>query len=301
LVIFIANPTAGAGKAGAAIPIVEKKMQSLGINHAIINTGGPGDIEKVAAKVEQATEGAAPSAIVCVGGDGTVQEYAGLALKYGSPYGVIPCGTANDLLYSLPGTGMRFNSFEEKINFYASKLSDMPVTSIDAVSINGSCYFLNIGGTGMDINVLIDALPLKKYFSGGAYFISMIKNAVTYKDEEMTLTIDGKAESGTYLLLAICNGAYYGGHLKVAPPAVPNDGLLTMCVIKKMPRIKRVAVFPLVKPGLHSKLKEVSYINCESVILEYEGKKTINLDGNLQEFESPLKFEVMKGAIKFIN
>jgi len=276
-------------------------MRRLGIEYTVINTIGPGDADRVTALIDTAASKNEPEAIVCVGGDGTVQEYTGLALRYGLPYGVIPCGSANDLLYSLPGGDKRFTGFEEKIIFHTTKLADINTMDIDAVSVNNKNYFINIGGTGMDIKVLIDAIPMKKYLSGGAYFISMMKNAAFYKDEKMTLTIDGREESGTYLLLAICNGAYYGGHLKIAPPAVADDGLLTLCIVKKMPRIKRVAVFPLVKPGLHAKLREVSFVHCTAVKLEFDGVKTINLDGNLQEFGSPLEFEILKGAVKFIN
>ena len=38
---------------------------------------------------------------------------------------------------------------------------------VDAVKINGESYFFNIGGTGIDIQVLINALPLKKILGGG--------------------------------------------------------------------------------------------------------------------------------------
>jgi len=167
-------------------------------------------------------------------------------------------------------------------------------------SSNAEKYFFNIGGTGIDIQVLKDALPIKKFIGGGAYFISLIKNVFTYKMMDLKLTVDGIVEEGQFVALAICNGSYYGGHMRIAPPAVINDGFITLCRIKSMPRFKMMTMFPLVKSGSHTKLKEVSFTNCSSVKLEFDGKKIINLDGNLSEFESPITFEIMKNAVRLI-
>ena len=117
---------------------------------------------------------------------------------------------------------------------------------------------------------------------------------------EMTLTVDGVSETDKYVVLAIANGKYYGGNMKIVPSAEIDDGFITLCKVVKMPKLKLMAMFPRVKSGGHAKLKEVSFVNCTSVKLEFEGKKTINLDGNLVDFESPLTFEIAKGAVKLI-
>jgi diacylglycerol kinase family enzyme len=168
------------------------------------------------------------------------------------------------------------------------------------VIVNGGRYFLNASGTGIDIQVLKCAVPLKRFFGSAAYFISLAKTAFTYKATEMTLTVDGVSETDKYLLLAVCNGGYIGGKLNIAPPASINDGLITLCKIKSMPRLKLMAMFPLVKWGRHRILKEVSFVNCSSVKLEFKGRRTIHFDGNLFDFESPLTFEIVKNAVKLI-
>jgi len=272
-------------------------MRELGAEYTFIYSERPDDAERIATLIDAGKT----SAIICVGGDGTVQEFLGIALSMDLPIGVIPCGSANDFLYSLPETSRKRRSFEENAAFYTDMAVKCAYRRVDAVSINDARYFLNIGGTGIDIQVLRDALPMKKFIAGGAYFISLIKNAVTYREEAMNVTIDGEPGTVPLLLLAVCNGSYYGGHLRVAPPALIDDGLLTLCIVKKMHRLKRMAMFPLVKPGLHGSLKETSFVNCASVTLEFEGKRIINADGNLLEYESPLTFRVLKGAVKFIG
>lgn len=296
MVCFIVNPVAGSGKAKTAVAMIEKLMRKSGMEYSLVYTRSHGDIERVAGQIDLNTV----KTIACVGGDGTVQEYAGLAVRRDINFCVIPAGSANDLLYSLPGGVRSFRSFEEKIAFYVKKIPAGRTILADVIAVNDEKYFFNIGGTGIDIQVLRDAIPLKKRFGGASYFISLIKNVVTYRGEEMTLTVDGKTETGKFLLLAVCNGAYYGGKINIAPSAAINDGFITLCKVKNMPRLKIMALFPLVKPGQHTRLKEVSIQNCEEIKLEYRGKKTINFDGNLYEFESPVTFKILKDAVRLI-
>ena len=300
MIYFIVNPVAGSGKTKAAVPVIEKIMREHNAKYSFIYTEVPGDFERVCGLIDFNIA----KAIVCVGGDGTIQEYVGLAVKKDISFGVIPAGSGNDLILSIPMImpegKQKFADFEQKIIFYTEKIIRNKIMPVDAVSINGEKNFFNIGGTGIDIQVLKDALPLKKFLGGGAYFISLIKNVFTYKPMKMTLTVDDKSETGEFVIIAVCNGSYYGGNMKVCPPAVINDGFITLCKIKKMPKLKVIAMFPKVKSGKHTGLKEVSFVNCSSVKLEFDGKKTINLDGNLVDFESPLTFEIMKDAVKFI-
>ena len=310
---FIVNPVSGTGKAAAAVPIIESRMGESGQDYIILYTESDNDFDRISGliNVDKA------QAVVCVGGDGTIQQYAGLAAGRDVPFGVIPAGSGNDFLYSLQEavdraghayaaapddlsyTG-KFPSFEEKVLFFTDKVLKGNTAPVDAVAVNGTHYILNIAGMGIDIEVLKDALPLKRFFGGGAYLLSLMKNAATYRPEEITLTVDGNTEKDKYLLLAICNGAYYGGHMRVAPPAAIDDGFITLCKVRKMPRLKLMALFPSVKPGRHVRFKEVSFTDCLSVKLEFEGTRTINLDGNLPEFESPLTFELLRGAVRFI-
>ena len=296
MICFIVNPAAGSGKAESAIPIIERLMRESGVDYSIVHTHAPGDFDRVAGQIDLEKV----QTIACVGGDGTVQEYVGLAVERDVNFSIIPAGSANDLLYSVPGSIRKFRTFEEKIAHYTQKTLRSHTICADIVSVNDTKYFFNIGGTGIDIQVLKDAIPLKKTFGGAAYFLSLMKNVFTYRTEKMTLTVDGKTVTDEFLLLAICNGAYYGGKLNIAPSAVIDDGFITMCKVKKMPRLKLMALFPLVKPGRHDCIKEVSIINCKEVRLEFRDRKTINFDGNLYELDSPLIFQIIKGAVNLI-
>ena len=301
MIYFIINPESGSGRGRAAVPVIERIMRENNAEYSLIHTKQGGDFTDISDYIDYNEAAAA----VCVGGDGTIQEYIGLAAGKNIRFGIIPAGSGNDLILSIPDPDFMpvraFKSFEEKIIYYTNKIIRGKTIDVDAVSVNnGEKYFFNIGGTGIDIQVLKDAQPIKKLFGSSSYFLSLIKNVVTYKTEEMTITVDGEVETDKILLAAVCNGSYYGGGMKVAPPAVMNDGLITLCRIRKMPRIKMMTLFPKVKPGRHINLREVSFVNCLSVKLEFNGKKTINLDGNLYDFENSVLFDIMKNAVRLI-
>lgn len=293
MICFVINHTAGAGKAKHAVPIIERVAREAGVDYQLVYAATPGDL---AAE----TDIDALSTIAVVGGDGTAQKYIAHAVNRDVNFGIIPGGSGNDFIRSIPGGLQKFGTFTEKVEHYTRKVLAGKTMPADVVSVNGDKYFLNIGGTGIDIEVLKYAKPLKKRFGGGAYFLSLMKNAVTYRTHEITLIVDGKRETDKFLLIAIANGGYYGGGLRIAPGAAINDGLLTLVKVRKMPRIKLMALFPLVKPGKHIRMREVTLHTCQEVTLEYTGSRTINLDGSLNEFEKSVTFTVVKDAVRLI-
>jgi len=303
MIYFIVNPASGSGRAAAVVPMIRKRLDAHNAAYEIVATDKPDDFARVSASIDFDKA----ETLACVGGDGTVQEYIGLAVRHDVNFAIVPVGSGNDFIYSTPEGGCKFRSLEDRTAFYTDKILRKKTIATDAVAIKGNrgdgCveqYFYNIGGTGIDIEVLKDAIPLKKFIGSTAYFVSLIKNAVTYRTEEITLTVDGRSETGHFLLLAVSNGAYYGGHLHIAPPARIDDGLITLCTVKKMARPKLMALFPAVKPGMHTKFKEVSFVDCTRVDLAFSGTRTINLDGNLFDYESPLTFEILKNAVRLI-
>jgi YegS/Rv2252/BmrU family lipid kinase len=300
LVYFIVNPSAGSGKAGSAVPLIERIMRERGAECKFILTEGPGDIQRVRGLIDFG----AASAIVCVGGDGTIQEYAGLAVNNDVTFGVIPAGSGNDFIYSMPGYSpdkeSKFPSFEDKIAFYTEKILRNSTAYIDAISVNGETAFLNAAGTGMDVQVLKTAAPMKRFLGSAAYFAALITTAFTYRSTEMTMTVDGVSSKDRFMMLAICNGGFIGGNLNIAPGAAINDGEITLCAIRHMPRWKAIAMFAKVRTGGHSRLSEVSIANCQSVRLEFDGARTVHLDGNLIDFKSPLEFKILKNAVRLI-
>ena len=53
------------------------------------------------------------------------------------------------------------------------------------------------------------------------------------------------------LLVAIANGAYYGGGMRIAPDAAPDDGRLDLCVVGDISRLTAIRELPNLYRGTH--------------------------------------------------
>ena len=71
-----------------------------------------------------------------------------------------------------------------------------------------------------------------------AYYMAAFIKFLTYKDKEITLNIDGNKIQSKILLVAIANGNYYGGGMKVNPNGMLDDGYFNVIVIDSVPRYK---------------------------------------------------------------
>ena len=87
---------------------------------------------------------------------------------------------------------------------------------------------------GFDISVLDYAEKAKKHFKGLIpYLYGVIKTIHNFRSVELSVEADGKEYfNGEGLVVAVTNGQFYGGGIKISPEASPNDGLLDVVVMR---------------------------------------------------------------------
>jgi len=296
VITFIVNPAAGHGRSLAAIPIIRRLMDESGRPYTMLETATPGHAGELAQQA--AAHGA--EIVVSVGGDGTVQELASGLVNTGAALAVIPCGSGNDFVHSLHPRMKKVSGFEARITQYVTLLLNNAPTAIDAVRMNDQ-YFFNIGSIGIDAEIVVYATRLKRDFRGAAYLLSTLRNIFTYKPKKAKLIVDGQEIEKRLSLCAVSNGSFYGGGFKISPSADMSDGKITLCVIDALNRVMFCLLFPFVVFRAHTKLKQVSYINCTHVAMEYTGVLPVNLDGNIYKLKAPLNFEIIPGGLKVIK
>ena len=154
---------------------------------------------------------------------------------------------------------------------------------IDIGDINGK-RFINSCGCGIDSQILMDTQKIKKAVHGPtAYMLSTFKNLASYNAKKIKLTIDGNEYLRTVILLAIANGNYFGGGMMIAPNAKVDDGLLDVCVINDLNKIKLITLFPSIFQGEHIRIKPtVEMFQGKEIRIEnIQGEMVANADGNL--------------------
>lgn len=271
----IVNPTAGSGRAAAVCEQVERILSGRGIAHRIYPTDTPGHASELAASC--AKSGCA--AIVAVGGDGTFSEVAAGLTEHAVPLFFVPCGTGND--------------FARMLNLPADPAAALTAqldgtdTFLDMGTVNGK-GFLNVAGTGFDVEVLREAARYKHVGKGLVpYLLGLIAALKKFRSFKAELTLDtGEVLDESFTIISFANGRFFGGGMKVAPGADIRDGLMDVMIVRGLPKFIVPFLLPLFIGGWHASLRCVCRVRrCREVRLHCPGM-TFNIDGELSQVDT---------------
>ena len=284
---FILNPVAGNGYSVQAMKKIEGILNALGAEYRIHETAFPGQATDIARSLQGNSE---ISAVIAVGGDGTVTEVAAGLAGGSTAMGIIPAGTGNDFVKSVripkdPETAMRF-------------MLDRSARPVDTGTLNDEC-FLNVCGTGFDVTVLECADDKKKKHRGlTPYFLGLLQAIRIFEPVDLQISHDGQSADGEYLICSVANGRCIGGGIPICPDANPSDGKLNLVMIRKVPRWK----IPFYLPGLMLSrdltFRITSHLLTESVTIRGKGLR-FNIDGEIRRIDEA-HFQIHPGSLLLI-
>jgi diacylglycerol kinase (ATP) len=271
--IFIINPAAGKGSAKTLLEPIHKRLENTDIEYKMIISQSKGQITTLT--MQAILDGY--DEIVAVGGDGTLTEMVQGICQSGTPNikaGILPCGTGNDF------SKMLYASQDPLIILKSIILGN--TKNADLLDCNGlKC--INICAMGIDGQIVIDTEKIKKVFPGPvSYLLSTLKSLMTYKARKVEIQMDQTKIQRRTLIVAIGNGRYFGGGMKITPKAEIDDGLMDVCIVNHVPKLKLMAMFPSIFKGEHLNIKEVEYYKCSEVsVKSLEKSLLLNVDGNI--------------------
>lgn len=181
-------------------------------------------------------------AFYACGGDGSSFEVLnGLVGFSHALFAVVPVGSCNDFLKSLPEYD--FSSLENLVKGTEK--------TIDIIRVN-EYYSLNVCNIGFDSKVNYDCVKNRKKHKNikKAYNAAIIKNLLKPWNDKVQVCVDGKElYNGKVLLMSFANGEFYGGGYHCAPFAKIDDGLIDVCLVKKVSRLTFARLIPYYKNG----------------------------------------------------
>ncbi len=285
--LFIINPIAGGGRAKNLISLIEEKMLEEKREYEIIQTTKPKEAISI-------VESSSYNTLIAVGGDGTVNEVAkGIIQRGWGVLGIIPGGTGNDMCKSL-GLSMEPDQAIKTVLNGSIKEMDIGLA-------NGKC-FLNISSVGFDAEVVRNTDKIKTKIKGRtAYILGVLITLITYRLKTAYLEIDNKVVNRKMLLLAVGNGQYYGGGMKILPQARIDDGYLHVCLVKDINNLKSLLLFPSIFKGNHLKYtKYVEIYKAKTIKIKTPGEFYLNLDGDLIHSENQVEFKMSNKKLQII-
>jgi diacylglycerol kinase (ATP) len=281
--VFIINPIAGNGFAKSIVPKLEEKIKEHGINAELVFTERCGHATELSEKFLKKGY----RYIIGVGGDGTLNEIARPLINYKDVIiGIIPAGTGNDFIQILGFPG-RFGESDWDTFFKGE------VIAMDAGKVNGM-IFLNGMGLGFDAQVASENYTEPgKVKKGGKhkYIWHIVKTLLFFREKRMTvITNTGRNETDCFINTIAIGRRFAGGFL-LTPKAIANDGLLDVCMIKRLSLPGRFNILLKVPEGKHITDKRVNYYQTPGISLEFSQVVPFHVDGELnfaKEFEVTL-------------
>jgi len=298
---FIVNPKAGGGSTGEKWPkIAALAGDRLGPFETYVTTRS-GDAKAFAR--DAVTKGA--STIVCVGGDGTLNEVVNGLMASNEPtaacLGYIPNGTGCDFVRSVVLPKEPEEALQ-RIRERVLRTMDLgKLAFVDHAGRRVVRYFHNVTSFGLGGEVDERVNRTSKRFGPFLSFIwATLISILVYGKKQVHLKVDDSYEGEVSVWnVAVANGQYHGGGMWVAPGAAVDDGLLDVTVVgdlslagvfKNLHNLYNGKILQVQKVfGL--KGKTVSASSSQRVLLDVDGEQPGML---------PLTVEVVPAALNLI-
>ena len=294
--IFIVNPRAGETDNAAVIRNAIATLPEKD-DCEIYVTKAPLDATAYVRDWCAAHPGEAVRFIAC-GGDGTINEvFSGAAGKENVSVSCYPCGSGNDFVKVFGG---------------ADKFKDIPALlraeakPLDLLKV-GDRYANNVVNFGFDTVVAITINKEREKTGHGnknAYTKGVGKALLTAMKNDFTVRADGEVlnPAGKALLCTVANGQYVGGSFRCAPKAKTDDGLIDVCLVKPISRLRFVKILTPYTNGEHLDREDmkdiVVYRQCKKVEVDAPAGFAYSLDGEII-YESHFTVEIVPAALQF--
>lgn len=245
-------------------------------------------------------------AVLVFGGDGTLHRHLPELHRRRIPVLIVPAGSGNDFAKALgiQNVHVALSAWKQ---FCKGKKN---VRAIDLGVIrsgNARTLFCCVASAGLDsaANARANRMPFWLRARGG-YLLAAVWSLA--RGRVATITVEShESPPGTGRsrdpvpgwLVAVGNAPRYGNGLKIVPHAKLDDGLLDICLVAQMSKLKLLCALPTVFWGGHVSLRQVEYWQLASVRVESTPPLEVYADGEPVCW-TPAEFGVISNALDVI-
>lgn len=167
-------------------------------------------------------------------------------------------------------------------------------------------FFACIAGTGLDAVISREVMEQPRWLrTHGGYVWGLVRTLPRFRPPQVTVSLEINGDWQTPvrepgMLIATGNGPRYGSGMRVAHLADMDDGLLDVCFVRKLSKLRLLRLFPAIFNGKHIGMKEVEYWKAERVRIQTDPVMDIYADGEYV-CRTPVELGVRREALHVIT
>lgn len=250
--------------------------------------------------------------VIAMGGDGTINEVVNgffdgeEPVRKGAAFAVLPAGTGGDFVKST-GSPRLLADAARAIAEGRQRPRTIDVGRLRYTTSDGKTatrHFINVASFG--VSGLVDSYvnASSKALGGKAsFFLASLRATFAWHNVRVRLRLDnGPAHERKVYLVAVGNGCYFGGGMKIAPAARLDDGRFEVVTIGDVTRAQMIMASPRIYAGTHVSLPFVTVEHARKLVAEpVDGSEVLlDVDGE-QPGRLPATFEILPGAIGVVG
>lgn len=296
-IAILFNPSAGKGMSFKKKDELQNLISKYKIPNDFFETQSEENLRKLAKEVSGKYR-----TVVGAGGDSTFHIIINEIVKKGADasFGMIGLGSSNDIAKEF-----EIDSLEKA----CTAIKNGRTRKIDLGCIvhknNELQYFLGQAnvGLGVHVNKYVEELNQRKPGLGKMQsFAGALGIIHAYRSRKIPLHLairsQGSSASAEFLLAVFSNIRYWSTGKKIAPAAIPDDGLLDCCTIRACSFMHLAQLVYLSKKGRHTGAKKVEFNQAKSFEISSEVPFEIQTDGQiLGGYSEPYQFHEVEFRI----
>lgn len=253
---------------------IEAALNNAGIDYELVESERPNHATDLAEKA--ANDGDYP--IIVVGGDGTIGEVINGLYRADpegvlGPIGILPMGTANDLVTNL---GMPL-----ELEKAARAIAGGKTRRVD-LGLANEWVFANNSAVGLEPVVTIYNIRMTTLRGVVRYLVAALRAIFSKPKWTMNIAWDDGQYEGPVSLVSVGNCPLTGGLFRMAPAADPYDGLLTFVHGYAPTRLRMLALLPRAISGDYVNDPIVHQYHTTQLTIRATPPTPIQTDGELR-------------------
>lgn len=298
---LIANPTAGRGR-NAVLPRLLAALEARGLEHDVVYTRAAGDAVTLA---RSAVLDDGRRFVVAVGGDGTIHEVvnglvdaeSGQPIAEGIVLGAVPAGSGCDFVRTF---GLDRDPEQLARHLDGDGLFPIDLGRIRLVGRDGEALvrlFANIAEAGYGGVVTHRANAMPKQLGKVRYLLAIFRALREFTQIRTNVVVDHTEVTEIVTNVVVANGQFFGGNMKVAPRAIPDDGKFNVQVWRGKPSD---AFLKTNKMRLGEHLPDPNIREWQSTNVHVAGDEPLMIEADGEVLGvTPATFDVLPKVISF--